>query len=148
VYQCFQKTHTVPDAKKRRRAEKASVEGGLKEVLDDDDPRKLEMPVVEYARSALLMARDLITLSVIAVHGLGPEYPAAWTKDDTMWLRDFLPDDFPHARILAFVDPTEAFENPDSVDLRALGGSLLRSLVRDRENLASKAGDVHFVLNR
>ena len=64
-----------------------------------------------------------------------------------MWLKDFLPDDFPHARILAFVDRSEGFENPDFIDLRALGGSLLRSLVRDRENLASKAGDVHFVLN-
>jgi hypothetical protein len=149
VYQCFQKTHTVPDAKERRRAERASVEGGLKEVLDDDDdPRKLEIPVVEYARSALLMAWDLITLSVIAVHGLGPKYPATWTKDDTMWLKDFLPEDFPHARILAFVDPSKAFENPDFVDLRALGGRLLRSLVRDREGFAAKAGGVHFVLNR
>ncbi len=65
-----------------------------------------------------------------------------------MWLKDFLPDDFPHARILAFVYPSEAFENPNFVDLRALGGSLLRSLVRDRGNLATKAGGVHFVLNR
>jgi hypothetical protein len=65
-----------------------------------------------------------------------------------MWLKDFLPDDFPHARILAFVDPSEAFENPDFVDLRAIGGNLLRSLVRERENLAAKAGGIRFVLNR
>jgi hypothetical protein len=65
-----------------------------------------------------------------------------------MWLKDFLPDDFPHARILAFVNSSEAFENPDFVDLRALGGSLLRSLVRERENLAAKAGGIRFVLNR
>ena len=56
-----------------------------------------------------------------------------------MWLKDFLPDDFPQARLLAFVYPSEAFENPDFVDLRALGGSLLRSLVKDRANLYSKA---------
>ena len=55
VYQYFQKAHTVPDAKKKRRTEKVSVEGGLREVLDDDDPRKFEVPVVEYARSALLI---------------------------------------------------------------------------------------------
>lgn len=61
-----------------------------------------------------------------------------------MWLKDFLPYDFPHARILAFIVPSEAFENPDFVDLRTLGGSLLRSIVRDRENLAGKAGGVHF----
>jgi hypothetical protein len=65
-----------------------------------------------------------------------------------MWLKDFLPVDFPDARILAFVDPSEAFENPDSVNLRALGGSLLRSIVRDRENLAAKASCFHFALNR
>ena len=64
-----------------------------------------------------------------------------------MWLRDFLPDDFPHARILAFVGPSGAFENPDFVDLRALGGNLLRSIVRERRNLAVKVGGVHFVLN-
>ena len=56
VYQCFQKAHTVPDAKKRRRAEKVSVEGGLKELLDDDDRRKFEIPVVEYVCTFLLMA--------------------------------------------------------------------------------------------
>ena len=99
-------------------------------------------------RSALLMAWDLITPSVIAVHGLGPNYPATWTKDDTMWLKDFLPDDFPRARILAFVHQSDAFENPDFIDLRVLGGRLLRSLVMDRENLVAKAGGVHFVLNR
>ena len=148
MYQCFQKTHAVPDAKKGRRTEKVSVEDGLKEILEDNDPRKLELPVVEYARSALLMAWNLITLSVIAVHGLGPKYPATWTKDDTMWLKDFLPNDFPHARILAFVYPSKAFEDPNFIDLRALGGSLLRSLVRDRETLAAKAGSVHFLLNR
>ena len=80
-----------------------------------------------------------VILSIIAVHGLGPKYPATWTKDDTMWLKDFLPDDFPHARILAFVGPSGAFENRDFVDLRTLGGNLLRSLVRERKNLAGKA---------
>jgi hypothetical protein len=128
--------------------ENVLVEGGLREVLDDDDPRRPEMPVVEYARSAFLMAWDLITLSVIAVHGMGPKYPATWTKDDTMWLKDFLPDDFPHARILAFVHQSDAFENPDFIDLRALGGSLLRNLGKDRENLAAEAGGVHFVPDR
>ena len=89
-----------------------------------------------------MMARDLIILSIIAVHGLGPKYPATWTKDDTMWLKDFLPDDFPYARILVFVGPSRALENSDFADLRALGGSLLRSIVRERNNLAAKAGDV------
>jgi len=102
----------------RRRSENRSFEGGLREVLADGDPRKPEKPVVD----------------VIAVHGLGSKYPKTWMKDDTMWLKDFLPGDFPNARILAFVYPSEAFDNPDFVDLRSLGGSLLRSIARDRED--------------
>jgi len=94
----------------------------LREVLADNDPRRPEWPIVD----------------VIAVHGLGSKYPKTWTKDNKMWLRDFLPDDFPRARILAFVYPSEAFNNPDFVGLRALGGSLLRSLIKDREKLYSK----------
>jgi hypothetical protein len=93
-------------------------------------------------------SRNLTVSSVIAVHGLGSKYPKTWTKDNKMWLRDFLPDDFPHARIMAFVYPSEPFDNPDFVDLRALGGSLLRSLVKDRENLYSKVGGVRSALNR
>jgi hypothetical protein len=49
-----------------------------------------------------------------------------------MWLKDFLPDDLPHARLLAFVYPSEVFIDRNFVDLRALAGSLLRSLVKER----------------
>ena len=83
-------------------------------------------------------SRELIVPSIIAVQGLGSNYPLSWTKDLTMWLKDFLPDDLPYARVLAFVYPSEAFIDRDFVDLRALGGSLLRSLVKDREDLFLK----------
>jgi hypothetical protein len=46
----------VPDTQRRRRGEKVQVEGRLREVLDDDDPRKPERPIIEYVRSALSMA--------------------------------------------------------------------------------------------
>jgi hypothetical protein len=95
-----------------------------------------------------MMAEGLIILSIIAVHGLGSEYPATWMKNETMWLKDFLPDDFPQARILAFVYPSEPFENPDFVDLRALGGSLLRSVAKDRSSQYTKAGGVHDSISR
>jgi hypothetical protein len=60
-----------------------------------------------------------------------------------MWLKDFLPDDLPHARILAFKYPSEASKN-----LRDLGDSLLRSLAKDREGLYSNVGGVYFTLDR
>jgi hypothetical protein len=90
----------------------------------------------------------LIIPSVIAVHGLGSEYPRTWMKDGTMWLKDILPYDLPRARILAFIYPSEPFNNPDFVDFRSLGGSLLRSLVKDREGLYSNVGSVYFTLSR
>jgi hypothetical protein len=83
-------------------------------------------------------SRNLIVPSIIAVQGLGSNYPLTWTKDDTNWLKDFLPDDLPQARLLAFVYPSSAFVDRDFVDLRALGGSLLRSLVKEREDLYLK----------
>jgi hypothetical protein len=64
-----------------------------------------------------------------------------------MWLKDFLPDDLPRSRILAFSYPSEPFNNPDFVDLRALGGSLLRSLAKDRECRYSKVGGIYFALD-
>lgn len=92
----------------------------------------------------------LIIPSVIAVHGLGSEYPRCWTRDDKMWLKDFLPDDLPLARILAFVYPSEAFNDPDLVDFQDLAGSLLRCIVNDRGGLHSdsEVGSMYFGLNR
>jgi hypothetical protein len=144
MYKCLQKAH---DAKKRRRVEKLPVKGSLIEVLADDNPRKSERPIAEYVCSASIISRGLIILSVIAVHDLGSKYPKTWMKEDAMWLEDFLPDDLPHARILAFIYPSEAFDDPDFVDLRALGGSLLRSLVKDRGVLNSKVGSVYSALS-
>ena len=139
------------DAKKKRRrrhVEELPYKGGLIEVLANDDSRKPEWPIVEYVCSASVILPGLIIPSVIAVHGLGSKYPKTWMKGDTLGLEDFLPDDLPRARILAFIYPSEAFNNPDFVDLRALGGNLLRSLAKDREGLSSRVSSVDFALNR
>jgi len=141
VYQCLQRSQAsdASDVKKRRRVEELPSKGGLIEVLADGDPRKSQKPVVEYVCSAsILTSRELIVPSIIAVQGLGSNYPLTWTKDDTMWLKDFLPDDLPQARLLAFVYPSSAFVDRDFVDLRALSGSLLRSLVKEREDMYLK----------
>ena len=126
------------------------VQGHLIEVLAEDDPRKPKSPIVEYVCTASIISPGLIIPSVIAVHGLGSEYPQTWTKDGKMWLKDFLPDDLPLARILAFVYPPEAFNDPDIVGFRDLAGSLLRCIVKDRESLHSdsEVGSIYFALNR
>ena len=131
---------------------KSPVQGHLKEVLAEDDSRKPKSPIVEYVLvcTASIIWPGLIIPSVIAVHGLGSEYPQTWTKDDKMWLKDFLPHDLPLARILAFVYPSESFNDPDLVDFRDLAGSLLRCIVNDREGLHSdsEVGSIQFALNR
>jgi hypothetical protein len=69
-------------------------------------------------------------------------------QDGTMWLRDFLPEDIPKARVLAFVYPSKPFGDPDYTDLRELGARLLRSLLEDRAKHAYKAGATPFEHNR
>ena len=129
---------------------KSPVQGHLEEVLAEGDSRKSKSPIIEYVPNASTISPRLIIPSVIAVHGLGSEYPQTWTKDGKMWLKDFLPYDIPLARILAFVYPSEAFNDPDLVDFRDLAGSLLRCIVNDREGLHSdsEVGSIQFALNR
>jgi len=79
--------------------------------------------------SASTIPPGLIHPSIIAVHGLGSTYPQAWTKDDKMWLKDFLPSDFPSARVLAFVYPPD---RPIDGDLWSPAMSLLRAIVNER----------------
>jgi len=54
-----------------------------------------------------------------------------------MWLKDFLPPDFPSARVLAFVYPPETSADGD---LRSPAISLLRAIVNERANLYLKVG--------
>lgn len=40
--------------------------------------------------------------SIVAVHGLNGHREKTWTVDTVNWLRDLLPSDVPHARILSW----------------------------------------------
>ncbi|KAJ6506700.1 hypothetical protein C8R45DRAFT_970294 [Mycena sanguinolenta] len=79
-------------------------------------------------------------VDIIAVHGLGSSFPSSWTEKESgvMFLKEFLPKDFPQARILAFVYPSQPFTDPIHVDLRELGARLLRTLVHDRDGSSIK----------
>jgi len=52
-----------------------------------------------------------------------------------MWLKDFLPSDFPSARVLAYVCPPEGFAEGD---LQGPALSLLRAIVNERADLYLK----------
>jgi hypothetical protein len=46
---------------------------------------------------------QLIKHSIVAIHGLNGHPDTSWTAaNGTNWLRDLLPSEFPHARILTY----------------------------------------------
>ena len=45
-----------------------------------------------------------------------------------MWLRDFLPSEFPQARILAFDYPSQWFGDPDYTNLKICGRALMEEI--------------------
>lgn len=56
----------------------------------------------------------IILYSIVAIHGLNGEKFKTWTEpvSQKLWLRDFLPNDMPRARIMTFgYNATAAFEN-------------------------------------
>ena len=41
-------------------------------------------------------------IDLIAVHGLKGDYLKSWTADNRNWLKDFLPEQVPNARIMSY----------------------------------------------
>ncbi|KAI9770873.1 MAG: hypothetical protein M1839_002993, partial [Geoglossum umbratile] len=76
-------------------------------------------------------------VDIIAIQGLGSNYRRTWVKKDAdgqprMWLREFLPNDIPRARICTFEYPSKCFEDPDFLSIADCGRLLLQSIVQDR----------------
>jgi hypothetical protein len=74
--------------------------------------------------------------SIIAVHGLNGDSFRTWTEEKSkkLWLRDFLPQDLPRARIMTYgYNALPAFGN-SVADIRDHARGLLESLVERRED--------------
>jgi len=102
-------------------------------VVDCDNPKAL----YDFVTHSLYLIHTGF-LSLIAVQGFGSRYPHTWekeSKDDKLksilWLRDFLPQEFPDTRILAFDYPSQWFGDPDYTDLEICGGSLLDGIIKN-----------------
>ena len=93
---------------------------------------------MEYVCPASIILQGFIIPSVIVVHGLGQNHPQTWTKDDRMWLKDFLPSDFPFVGVLAFVYPPETSADGDLRSPATSAISLLRADVNERADLYLK----------
>ncbi|TVY18488.1 hypothetical protein LARI1_G003153 [Lachnellula arida] len=76
-----------------------------------------------------------INLDIVAIHGLNGDREHTWTepKSHKLWLRDFLPDDLPRARVMVFgYDATPIFAD-STAGIVEHARDLLRCLVERRE---------------
>ncbi|TVY49381.1 Protein SERAC1 [Lachnellula occidentalis] len=76
-----------------------------------------------------------LNLDIIAIHGLNGDREHTWTepKSHKLWLRDFLPNDLPRARVMVFgYDATPIFAN-STAGIVEHARDLLRCLVEMRE---------------
>jgi hypothetical protein len=76
---------------------------------------------------------DNYSLDIVAIHGITGDAFSTWThKNGTNWLRDFLPNAFPGARIFTFGYPAEVFWSRSDGDIDSFARSLLEGLKRER----------------
>ena len=79
----------------------------------------------------------LITItSIVAVHGLGGDSRQTWTnrKNGIFWLKDCLPHDFNHARIMTFGYNAAAAFGRSTASIIDHAKDLLSSLADKREH--------------
>jgi hypothetical protein len=50
----------------------------------------------------VLVASDNPTIDIVAIHGLNGHRERTWSQNGHLWLRDFLPELIPEARILTW----------------------------------------------
>lgn len=74
--------------------------------------------------------------SVIAVPGLASHAVGSWkaSKNNDVWLRDWLPKDVPHIRVLLYGYDTTLLKNDSKSSIEDLGRAFLESLETFRRN--------------
>ncbi|KAH7380996.1 hypothetical protein BKA64DRAFT_584580, partial [Cadophora sp. MPI-SDFR-AT-0126] len=83
---------------------------------------------------------------VVAVHGLGGDWEEAWTDDTTgkLWLRDFLPSQFPKTRVWSFgYNASVLSKSVEDIDDAAT--SLVDALKGERQSTPSRTKPIIFV---
>lgn len=72
--------------------------------------------------------------SVVAVHGLNSSPNKCWAKNNVLWLRDFLPQAIPSARICTFGYNAAILEDASRARIRDHAQSLLQDLSDYRQS--------------
>jgi hypothetical protein len=73
------------------------------------------------------------SLDVVAVHGITGDAFTTWThRNGKNWLRDFLPNKFPGARVFSYGYPADIFWSKNKGDIDSFARTLLECLKRER----------------
>jgi hypothetical protein len=90
----------------------------------------------DYLKSYSDESTETYSLDIVAIHGITGDAFKTWTHENgTNWLRDFLPNAFPGARVFSFGYPAEVFWSRSDGDIDSFARSLLEGLKRERRQL-------------
>lgn len=85
---------------------------------------------------------DPDAIDIVALHGLNGHWEKTWQSDKStskgggaMWLRDFLPQQIPHARIMSFGYDSVLLFSKSTSDVGTFAEQLLESLLSRRMNV-------------
>lgn len=95
------------------------------------------------------------TIDIVAVHGLNGHRLRTWThidpdtKEETLWLRDLLPQHFPTARIMTFGYSAEIWNDKVKLPLSSHAETLLHALLvrRERQDETWKDRPIIFIVH-
>lgn len=90
----------------------------------------------DYLKSNGAGSTETYALDIVAIHGITGDAFKTWTHaNGTNWLRDFIPNAFPGARVFSFGYPAEVFWSRSDGDIDSFARSLLEGLKRERREL-------------
>lgn len=85
---------------------------------------------------------DPEAIDIVALHGLNGHWEKTWQSDKptskgggAMWLRDFLPQQIPHARVMSFGYDSVLLFSKSTSDVGTFAEQLLESLLSRRMNV-------------
>jgi hypothetical protein len=80
-------------------------------------------------------AEEAFELDIVALHGITGDAYDTWTHENgKFWLRDFLPEDFPGARVFSFGYDAGVLFSQSKGNIESFARSLLEGLTRERIN--------------
>jgi hypothetical protein len=87
----------------------------------------------QASQTEVLEAEEAFLLDIVAVHGIAGDAYDTWTHaNGKFWLRDFVPEEFPGARVFSFGYDAEVFFSRSEGNIESYARSLLDGLTRER----------------